>query len=274
MISYKKGFFFLCLFLLFSSYSHAAYKNSWKIDDCETLKKTEAAGQALIDKQAAFWTELKYFFKWEKFCHHKIKGYLSIIEFLFDKIQDRPFSKEGMSHGWKDIDAVTKTFEKHFPQDQAFHAFIILRNMILSSALFRNLENINFQFQNGFGMFWGPVQIAFNKRQDIHRLCSFCEIIIFLKSLERFLSKNAGPKSTIKEQIAAEKALFVEYVGGEIELVGEEKVVYKGIYKDCLLLNDLKVIWLNLDFGLWSSAVYKLIENFCLNSQIFKELEK
>lgn len=271
MISFKKGFFFLCLSILFSSFSYAAYQNPWKIDDCEALKKAEAAGQALIGKQAAFWTELKYFFKWEKFCHHKIKGYLSLIEFLFDKIQDRSFNEKGMAYGWKDINKVAKTFEKHFPQDQAFHAFIILRNMILSSALFRNLENINFQFQNGFGMFWGPVQITLNKRQDIHRIYSFCEIIIFLKNLDILYEK--APKSlsnSKKEQFDAEKELFVRYVGGKFKDVG-----YEGEYKNCSLLNDLKNFWNIAEFGYqWSIVVYKLIENFCLNSQIFKELEK
>lgn len=270
MINYKKNFLFLAFAVLSNSYSHAAYQNPSKINDFEYLKKAESMGQELVDRQNNFWNELKYFFKWDKFCQHKIRGYLSIIEFLFDRVQGRSFNKEGMSYGWNDTDAVVKTFEKHFPQDQDFHAFILLRDMIcVDGELFKNLENINFHFQNGFRLFWGPVQFIFNKRQDIHRLYSFCEIIIFLKNLDILYQKST--ESFFKnDKIDNEKEIFVKFVGGKFK-----DIVYEGEYKNCLLLSDLKNFWGRAEFGCsWSYVVYKIIENFCLNSQRFRELEK
>lgn len=273
MSSCKKFFFAFYVFFLFVSYSHAAYQNPYKIDDYEFLKKAETMGQILIDKQNDFWTELKYFFKWEKFCHHKIKGYLSLIEFFFDRIQNKALNKEGMAYGWKDLDAVDKVFEKHFPQDQSFYAFIILRDMILSSALFKNLENPNFKFQNGFRHFWEPVQDLFRKDPSINRLWFFEETMVLTKNVENLLLINQEGyfKDTGKDILKLSKDDRAAYKKQENEWF---KNHMRNRSCESGVAGKLIDLWPKvLDDIFLTSIFYNLIENFCLSSDFFKYLE-
>jgi hypothetical protein len=249
-MSSKKIFFLLFLSALACSRSYAAYNNPWKIDDYQAIKKAESMGDELVNKQAAFWRDLKLYFTNNQACHHKLRGYLSIIEYLFDQVLAGNFSQEAMVYGWKNLDIVNSVFHKHFTQEQSFYAYILLRNMILSSALFNMLEKNSHDLNNGLKTFWGPVQDIFNSDRYVHRICFFCEVLIFLKNLESAL--NAQSFNSTSEYITQ----------------------YKEFRAPHNLINNLKSKWNIIESPFWSKYTYKLIENFCLNSQIFRELEK
>ena len=107
---------------------------------------------------------------------------------------------------------------------------------------------------------------VYKKETSIHRILSFCEIIIFIKNLNAILlEKNLESKKIEKDGLLNEANIEKRWLTSYNHELG--------LAKESVLLENIKCFWKNLDTTLWSSATYELMKDFCLNSSIFVELQ-
>jgi hypothetical protein len=253
---YKKIFLFSSLIFLSNSYSHAAYFTPINIGD---MNKYQDSRQVATQQRAHFWGEIKSSFSKNP---HLIRAYMSIMNDLF-----RIVVKETII----EMSPVIKIFQNQlngvfveYKNPQTFFAYVLLEDMVLSSELFRNIENPHFKFKlDTFGASVKNIVCG-----SPNQLLVFCEIMIFLKNLDVILldknteSKKIDPNVLDKANKANKANKFLTDYDYAL-----------GIPKESAPLESIKNFWTQSNPNSWATTVYSLIEYFCVNSSKFRELQ-
>jgi hypothetical protein len=254
----KNIFFFLCI-TFFSNYSYAAYFkpthfNPINIGD---MNKYWDAKRAVEKQRVHFWEEIKTFLKNSD---HQIRAYMSVMNDLFRIVinEKTPENSQFFSIFQNNAGGVAVEYDNR----PVFFAYVLLEDMILSSELFKKLENPYFNFQaDTFGAYVKDIFPGL-----LNKLLGFCEIMIFLKNIDAILVDKKLDNKKIDINILDKANREQKWL-----TVFDHQL---GIAKESESLKSVKTFWTRLNTNSWTTVVYSLIEDFCVNSPFFKYLEK